>query len=245
MIKVGICGFARAQATIYTTLRLLEVQQTFYRPPKRATADAWRARAPPEFEFTLKAWQLITHEPSSPTYRKAGIELAERDFDRYGSFRPTEQVFAAWAKTNEIRDALGAKMVVFQTPARFNETTEHVNDLRAFFRGVEQQDWSDLTFVWEQRGKWTQRTIASVCAELGLIHGVDPFTEDSVTAGSGFAYFRLHGAPPGKQMYRYTYTDDDLKVLYENCVEMEQVYVLFNNETMYEDALRFMRLIEG
>jgi hypothetical protein len=59
---------------------------------------------------------------------------------------------------------------------------------------------------------------------------VDPFAEDSVTAGAGFAYFRLHGAPPGKQMYRYTYTDDDLKELYEKCLEMEQVYVLFNNE---------------
>ena len=132
MIEVGICGFARAQATVFTTFPLLEVQQTIYRPPKRATADAWRARAPPEFEFTVKAGQLITHEPSSPTYRKAGIEVVERDLDRYGSFRPTEQVFAACAKTTEIRNALGAKMVVFQTPARFNETTELVNNLRAF-----------------------------------------------------------------------------------------------------------------
>ena len=243
MIRVGICGFARAQATIFTSLQVLEVQQTFYRPPRRATADVWRARAPSDFEFTVKAWQLITHEPSSPTYRRAGIELAERDFNRYGSFRPTEQVFAAWAKTNEIRTALGAKIVIFQTPARFDETSEHVNDLRAFFRGIE-RDRRDLTLVWEQRGKWSRRTIASVCAELGLIHGVDPFADDSVTAGSGFAYFRLHGAPPGKQMYRYTYTDDDLKGLYANCMDMEQVYVLFNNETMYEDALRFMRLIE-
>ena len=133
MITVGICGFARAQATIFITLSLLEVQQTFYRPPKGATAEAWRARAPSNFESSVKAWQLITHEPNSPTYRKAGIELAERDRDRYGSFRQTEQVSVAWAKTNEIRDALGAKIVVFQTPARFNESPEHLNNLRAFF----------------------------------------------------------------------------------------------------------------
>lgn len=134
-------------------------------------------------------------------------------------------------------------MVVFQTPARFDETTEHLNNLRAFFSGIAQAR-SDLTFVWEQRGKWNRRTIASVRAERDLVHGVDPFAEDSVTPGSGFAYFRLHGAPPGKRMYRYTYTDDDLRELYEKCKGMEQVYVLFNNETMYEDALRFMRLIE-
>lgn len=60
---------------------------------------------------------------------------------------------------------------------------------------------------------WAQRAIASVCAKLGLVHGVDQFAEESVTAGSGFAYFRLYGAPPGKRMYRYTYTDGDLKEL--------------------------------
>lgn len=203
-IRVGICGFARAQATIFTTLHLLEVQQTFYQPPKRATADTWRARAPPEFEFTVKAWQVITHEPSSPTYRKAGIMVAARDLDQYGSFRPTAQVFAAWAKTNEIRNALGAKLVVFQTPARFNESPEHVNNLRAFFSGIK-SDRSDLTFVWEQRGKWTRRTIASVCAELGLVHGVDPFAEDSVTLGSGFA--GIH--PPWRLPLMSTNSIDD------------------------------------
>ncbi len=243
-IRVGICGFARAQAEVFTTLRLLEVQQSFYKPPKRATAVAWRARAPSEFEFTVKAWQVITHEPSSPTYRRAGIAVAECERDQYGSFRPTEQVFGAWATTNEIRTALGAKIVLFQTPARFTESAEHVSNLRTFFDGIA-RDRHDLTVVWEQRGRWSRRTIARVCADLELVHGVDPFAEDSVTASSGFAYFRLHGTPPGKRMYRYTYTDADLKALYERCEELELVYVLFNNETMYEDALRFIRLTEG
>ncbi|MHC1610664.1 MAG: DUF72 domain-containing protein [Candidatus Methanospirareceae archaeon] len=36
-------------------------------------AERWRLRAPKEFEFTVKAWQLITHEPTSPTYRKARL----------------------------------------------------------------------------------------------------------------------------------------------------------------------------
>ena len=48
----------------------------------------------------------------------------------------------------------------------------------------------------------------------------------------------------GNEMYRYTYTDDDLRELYAKCRGIEQVYVLFNNETMYEDAMRFTRLIE-
>src|ERR671929_9964 len=48
--------------------RVVEVQQTFYEPPRDATLLRWRRQAPLRFEFTLKAWQLVTHEASSPTY---------------------------------------------------------------------------------------------------------------------------------------------------------------------------------
>ena len=241
-VKVGVCGFARAQDTVFNNLRLLEVQTTFYKPMKRSTAETWRRRAPEEFEFTVKAWQLITHEPTSPTYRKAGIAIAENKVDTYGFFKPTENVFKAWSVTNEIREALDAKIVVFQAPASFKETEENKKNMREFFRGIE-QDRKDITMVWEQRGKWDRKTIEKLCEELELIHGVDPFAEDPVTAG--FAYFRLHGSPPGKRMYRYTYTDDDLKRLYEKCLNTgsPEVYVLFNNDTMYDDALRFMKRI--
>lgn len=40
---------------------IVEVQQTFYEPPARSTLLRWRESAPQGFEFTLKAWQLITH----------------------------------------------------------------------------------------------------------------------------------------------------------------------------------------
>ena len=129
-ITVGICGFARSQASVFAQLRLLEAQTTFYRPVNRATAEAWRQRAPQEFEFTLKAWQLITHEPSSPTYRKARVDIPAEKAGRYGCFKPTEEVAEAWAVTNEIREALDAKVVVFQTPPRFKETSGYTANRR-------------------------------------------------------------------------------------------------------------------
>jgi len=51
---------------------LVEAQQTFYKPPRLKTALRWRREAPPQFEFAVKAWQLITHPISSITYRRAG-----------------------------------------------------------------------------------------------------------------------------------------------------------------------------
>ena len=185
---------------------------------------------------------MITHEPTSPTYRKARIEVAENEVDTYGLFRPTDNVFEAWIVTNDLRKALDAKIVVFQSPASFKESDENITNMRDFFRAIDKER-KDITMVWEHRGKWDRNTIEKLCTEFDLIHGVDPFAEYPVT--SGFAYFRLHGSPPGKRMYRYTYTDDDLKRLYEKCLEARssQVYVLFNNDTMYDDALRFMKMI--
>jgi len=79
MIKVGCCGFPVARKEYFKNFSLVEVQQTFYKPPRMETAFKWRSAAPPEFEFAVKAWQLITHAPSSPTYRKAGIDVTDEN----------------------------------------------------------------------------------------------------------------------------------------------------------------------
>jgi len=74
-IRLGCCGFARGMKNYFKKFEMVEVQQTFYQPPKIETALKWRKDAPDDFEFTLKAWQLITHTPRSPTYRRAKIEI--------------------------------------------------------------------------------------------------------------------------------------------------------------------------
>lgn len=55
----------------FKQFKLVEVQQTFYKLPKLETALKWRGTAPSDFEFTLKASQLITHPAASLTYRRA------------------------------------------------------------------------------------------------------------------------------------------------------------------------------
>lgn len=60
-LHVGTCGFAEAQDDLFRDFSILEVQKTFYQPPKVETAQRWRRKAPSDFVFTMKAWQLITH----------------------------------------------------------------------------------------------------------------------------------------------------------------------------------------
>ena len=68
-VKVGCCGFPRGMKDYFSHFRLVEVQQTLYKMPKLETALRWRQQAPSDFNFTVKAWQLITHPATRPTYR--------------------------------------------------------------------------------------------------------------------------------------------------------------------------------
>lgn len=96
MIKVGCCGFGVARPKYFQQFSLVEIQQTFYQPPKPNTAKRWRDEAPSDFEFTLKAWQLITHEPTSPTYRRLKTQLNKKEKEQLGGFRWSAPVRRAW-----------------------------------------------------------------------------------------------------------------------------------------------------
>ena len=234
-IRVGCCGFAKAHATYFDAMQLLEVQKTFYKPPMERTARRWREEEAPEnFIFTLKAWQLITHTADSPTYRKANLDIDDEARDRYGDFQPTDEVFAAWAATRAIAEILAVPLVVFQCAASFTPTEAHKANMRAFFAEIER---GDLIFAWEPRGDWADDEVAALCDDLDFIHCVDPFARQPVTEGR--AYFRLHGIDG----FHYEYTDDDLVRLRKWCALFDEAYVLFNNVAMWEDAQRFKALL--
>lgn len=67
MVKIGLCGSTMAMERYPLHFPVVEVQQTFYEPPSELLLRRWVAAMPPGFEFTLKAWQLITHASKSPT----------------------------------------------------------------------------------------------------------------------------------------------------------------------------------
>lgn len=243
-VKVGCCGFPRGKKQYFEQFNLVEIQQTFYKPPLIATAQKWREEAPEDFEFSLKAWQEITHLPSSPTYHKACLSILPDKQGNYGFFKPTREVFEAWQKTRDIAQVLKARVIVFQCPAKFTPSSENIENMRYFFTNI---DRGDFIFVWEPRSEWGDDIIVALCQDLDLVHCVDPLESKAVYGPriipdlirDGVKYFRLHGGPG----YRHQYSDDELARLRE--LSSGGAYVLFNNITMYEDALRFKQLIES
>ncbi|MDR7438678.1 MAG: DUF72 domain-containing protein [Armatimonadota bacterium] len=233
-VRVGCCGLPRGLGEYARTFPVVEIQQTFYQPPLPRTAARWRAQVPEEFEFTLKAWQLITHPPTSPTYRRLRQPLPAGSQERYGFFAPTREVQQAWDRTREVAEVLRARIVVFQCPARFTPDPPHIQNLRSFFTRL---DRGGIRCAWEPRGAWPAELVVQLCRELDLLHCVDPFV---TPPGYGHPrYFRLHG----RHGYRYRYTDEDLLALRRMC--SGATYVLFNNTYMWEDALRFQALLQA
>lgn len=240
-VLVGCCGFPLSLTRYAETFPVAEVQQTFYQPPMIKTLKRWRAQVSANFEFTLKAWQLITHEASSPTYRRLREKLRDQQRREAGSFRLSATVMMAWERTLECARALGSRVILFQCPARFAPTGENKANLRAFFREIRRSvssasGNSPFTFVWEPRGEWKAGEIRGLCEELNLIHAVDPLCQKAVIPGRG--YFRLHGLTG----YRYRYTDRDLLRLLRLVRRRASSYVFFNNISMLDDARRFQRL---
>ncbi|MEJ2008107.1 MAG: DUF72 domain-containing protein [Acidobacteriota bacterium] len=240
-LRIGCCGFPVSLARYAGELRVAEVQQTFYQPPLVRTLEKWRSSVPEDFEFTLKAWQLITHESSSPTYRRLREKLSEKQKRETGAFRLNSTVMAAWQRTLEAAQILRSRVILFQCPARLGPTPENRSNIRTFFREIGRSAGmgnraGKLTYVWEPRGEWKPEEVRELCQELGLVHGVDPFVQKPTTKGLG--YFRLHG----RGGYRYRYTDADLERLLETAQVRKTCYVLFNNIAMLEDARRFLKL---
>jgi len=234
-VKIGLCGFTIAIAEYSRHFPVVEVQQTFYQPSSEQVMRRWRANTPHDMEFTIKAWQLVTHTAKSPTYRRLKRPLTAREQLEAGAFRNTALVHEGWRVTVDCARILRASAILFQSPASFRPTDEHVANLESFFGRVDRP--AGIRLLWEPRGPWPSELVASICVSCDLVHVVDPFVNKPVTRG--ITYYRLHGITGS----RHVYSDGELLRLREMVPPVGDTFVLFNNIPRAGDARRFGELI--
>jgi uncharacterized protein YecE (DUF72 family) len=234
-VNIGCCGFALAQARYLRTFDCVEINSSFYQLPRLQTAQRWRATAPAEFAFSLKAWQVITHTATSPTYKRTRIDPRDRPHCGNFGFNPT--IRWAWDQTFHVATALQAVLVLFQCPASFRPTRENLARLRTFFERAKR---GKFLMGWEPRGDWDLALIGKLCRDLDLVHVVDPFATEPAVRGK-IRYYRLHGITGP----RHRYSEAQLRQLAEFCREGLPTWCLFNNVAMAQDAVRFQHSLAG
>src|SRR5437899_2155179 len=222
-----------AQEKYFRTFSCVEIDSSFYQLPKIEPAARWRAAAPAAFVFTLKAWQVITHRSTSPTYQRTRLDPGDREHCGYFGYNPT--VRWAWNETFAVAQELAARLVLFQCPASFRATKENVTRLRGFFERAKR---GRFLMGWEPRGDWDSALVGSLCRELDLIHVVDPFQQ--LPAAGAIQYYRLHGTTGS----RHRFTDAEFKRLSELCRAKRPTYCFFNNVASATDGLRFQRSLQ-
>jgi len=233
-VRVGLCGWTTGRAAYVRRFPVVEVQHTFYEPPADALLARWRAEVPAGFEFAIKAWQLVTHESGSPTYRRLKQPLPAEHRGQVGAFRTTAPVLQGWTRTLECARVLRATAVLLQCPKSFRPTEENVVRMRTFLGAVERPDGR---LLWEPRGAWPDALLRELCHDLDLVHVVDPMQTETVTPER--TYYRLHGTSG----MRHVHTDEELHRLRELVRDRPDPYVLFNNLPRTGDAERFLALL--
>jgi len=227
---IGCLGFGHQGAFCLKQLSLMEIQESFVRPPKPSTCRQWMERAPAGFAFSVRAWLLITHGRESPAFARL-TDKQRRHLDDCGFFRWTEPVQRAYRRTIQCAIDLAAHAIVFDTPASFTPTPANRNHLRVFFERIDRPN--DIGLVWQPRGVWAPREVDSVCRELQLLAAVDPIVATTWPAGP-VAYLKLGAAQ---------YRDGDLFELAQGIQAYGRSYCVFDGSNAGHDALRLRAML--
>lgn len=207
---------------------LIEINSSFYRPPRPEYAERWveRVEPSPSFRFTAKMWRRFTHERAEAWTRDEVRAVRE-------GLAPLHEA-----------ERLDAILLQFPWSFRNDETSwEWMLDVREAFRGlplvveVRHESWVDPTFF-----EW-------LAAEgVGFVNIDQPqfsrSTSPSSRSTSRIGYVRVHGRNyqdwfrkgAGRDArYDYRYGPEELEAWAERAKEVardeevETVDVVFNN----------------
>jgi uncharacterized protein YecE (DUF72 family) len=242
-LLIGCCGIPGGLAKYSREFEVVELNSTFYKLPKTETASKWRETVPKNFIFTVKCHQAITHPVTSPTWKRSGVKDYAKLKDKVGFLKPTIEVFDFWLQTLEICRTLKSPACLIQLPASFKENEENKRNAQESFSKI---DRADITIALELRG-WSKEGFRDVCEQYDLTSCVDPFKEEPVwLSEKKVAYLRLHGSYEKNRIdYRHRYGQKELEELRNRIgtLDAEEIYCLFNNMWMRDNALEFKHML--
>ncbi len=222
----------------------IEINSSFYSPPRPADAASWvrRVRNNPRFRFTAKAWQRLTHErkDETPAALSGDCDLVR------GSLAPIAEA-----------GRLGA--VLIQFPWSFRYSPENLEHLRVLLRHFE-----GFPLVLEVRhGSWDQDPLYAFLREngVGFCNVDQPVIGNSMKPGAHatarVGYMRLHGRnyqnwfreDAGRDArYDYLYSKEEIgeitRLIRAVKQEAEETYAITNNHFRGQALVNALDILE-
>lgn len=222
----------------------IEINSSFYAPPRPKDAASWarRVRNNPHFRFTAKAWQRITHE--------------SRSVDESALAADCDVIRTSLAPLAEA-GVLGA--VLIQFPWRFRGTPENQEYLDTLFRHLK-----SFPLALEVRNSsWDQDPFYDFLRErcIAFCNVDQPVIGDSIKPGdrvtSRLGYFRLHGRnyanwfkeDAGRDArYDYLYSKEEVRQLSNQIRKVhqgtEETYAVTNNHFRGQALVNAIEIME-
>ncbi len=148
----------------------VEVNSTFYEIPKIDMVKTWRKTVPPNFIFSVRCNQRITHELK---------------------FESTPESYATLEKMVKICETLKAEILHFQTPPSFKYTKTNIERVKDFFNST---TLKNLRIALETRNtKHYDASFVKTFQELNIIHCVDLLKVKEPAYLNDILYTRLFG----------------------------------------------------
>ncbi|MDM0107642.1 DUF72 domain-containing protein [Variovorax sp. J22R24] len=221
-------GEGPSQLARYATrFNSVEIDSSFYRPHRRQTYERWAASTPPDFAFSVKLPQAITHE--------LRLVRAMPVFDPF------------WDQVQGLGTQLRCLLVQLPPSLSFDA---HVTDR---FAAALRRRYAGPVAIEPRHVSWFTQDVDALLASwrFGRVLA-DPVRHDAGAAPGGWpqtVYLRLHGSP---RMYWSRYEDVLLGLLAPRlsaaAVHAEHCWCIFDNSAAGEsvgDALRLDAMLAG
>ena len=195
----------------------VEVNYTFYEYPNSRTVERWRRSVPPDFTFTVRCHQDLTH--------RIGL-------------KPNDQAYAIFNQMLGVCRILNTPFLHLLTPSSYVLNDVETDQAKDFFSTI---NLKGVRLAWEVRGTGTPKLV-TLMQDFGIVHSVD-FSREEPAFKSDTIYTRLFGK--GKHNI-YQFTDEELEEIYQKIAKAEatRVLVSFHGIRMNTDAARFRRYAE-
>jgi uncharacterized protein YecE (DUF72 family) len=194
----------------------VEVNSTFYQMPKLKEVEKWRRLVPPDFKFSVRGHQSITHK-----YK----------------FRPVKETFEAFERMKQICNKLNAGVMHLQVPSSFELTETSITNLRSLLSSMSLQK---LRLALEIRGVRPAQLppeLLKIMQDYNIVHSTDISRGEMPAYQSDILYSRLFGK--GRHNV-YQPTDEELSEIDTKASsgKSEKIVMSFHFVRMYKDAAR-------